>query len=63
MIKEVNLWLDHNNTKFTGDYLHALVERDFDDVKKDLYYRMTGNIAEINDPANAHGRTNYYPNV
>ena len=64
MIKEVKFMVGSQIIqKFTGDYLHALVERDFDDVKKDLYYRMTGNIAEINDPANAHGRTNYYPNV
>ena len=40
-----------------------MVEWDFDDVKKDLYYKMTGNVNELNDPANAFQRKGYYPNV
>ena len=48
--------------EFTGQYLYNLVERDFNDSKKELYYKMTGNIAELNDPANAYGRSNVYPN-
>lgn len=64
MIKEVKFMVGSQIIqKFTGDYLHALVERDFDDVKKDLYYKMTGNVPEINDPANAYNRKNFYPNV
>ena len=64
MIKEVKFMVGSQIIqKFTGDYLHALVERDFDDAKKDLYYKMTGNIDELNDPANSHGRKNAYPNV
>ena len=47
--------------EFTGQYLYNLVERDFNDSKKDLYYKMTGNVAELNDPGNAYGRTNMYP--
>lgn len=38
--------------RFTGEYLTALVQRDFSNTKKDLYDRMTGNTAEFNDPAN-----------
>ena len=49
--------------EYTGDHLYNLVERDFDNAKKDLYYKMTGNVAELNDPANAFGRNNEYPNV
>jgi len=49
--------------EFTGQYLYNLVERDFDSVKKDLYYKMTGNVAELNDPANAYGRINVYPSA
>ena len=48
---------------FTGDYLYNLVERDFDSVKKKLFYEMTGNIAELNDPANAFKRDNTYPSA
>jgi hypothetical protein len=49
--------------EYTGDHLYNLVERDFDNAKKDLYYKMTGNVDELNDPANAFGRKNEYPNV
>lgn len=49
--------------EFTGQYLYNLVERDFDSVKKKLFYEMTGNVAELNDPANAFGRVNTYPSV
>ena len=49
--------------KFSGQYLHNLVERDWSDVKKQLYYQMTGNTAELNDPANANGRDGKYPSA
>tara|TARA_B000000475_G_scaffold192480_1_gene155681 strand:+ start:941 stop:2722 length:1782 start_codon:yes stop_codon:yes gene_type:complete len=49
--------------EFTGSYLHAMVERDFDANKKDLYYKMTGHVPELNDPANAYNRVNVYPNA
>jgi len=40
-----------------------MVERDFNNVKKDLYYKMTGNVAELNDPGNSGSRVNAYPNA
>jgi len=49
--------------EFTGQYLYNMVERDFNNVKKDLYYKMTGNVAELNDPGNVGSRTNVYPNA
>lgn len=49
--------------EFTGQYLYNLVERDFDNAKKDLYYKMTGNVSELNDPANYGSRVNTYPSV
>lgn len=49
--------------EFTGSYLQSMVERDFDSNKKDLYYKMTGNVPELNDPANAYNRINVYPNA
>jgi len=49
--------------EYTGQYLYNLVERDFDAIKKKLYYEMTVNVAELNDPANAFGRVNNYPSA
>jgi len=49
--------------EFTGQYLYNMVERDFNNVKKDLYYKMTGNVAELNDPGNAGSKINAYPNA
>ncbi len=39
--------------EFTGDYMYNLVERDFTNTKKELYYKMTGHVTEMNDPSNA----------
>lgn len=47
--------------RYTGDYLQAMVERDFPGSKKDLFDKMTGNVPELYDPANSFGRTNNYP--
>jgi len=49
--------------KFSGQYLQNLVERDFNETKKHLYYNMTGNVTELNDPANSGTRSNVYPNA
>ena len=49
--------------KLSGDYLYNLIERDFDEAKKNEYYKMTGNIDELNDPANAFNRVNTYPSA
>lgn len=47
--------------RYTGQYLHAMVERDFSGTKKELFYRMTGNVNELNDPANTYPRIHGYP--
>jgi hypothetical protein len=49
--------------KFSGQYLYNLVERDFHTARKQTYYNMTGHVAALNDPANAFGRQNQYPNA
>ena len=49
--------------KFSGVYLQNIVERDFDNNKKELFNIMTGNISELNDPANYSNRSNNYPNA
>ena len=48
--------------QYSGEYLNCIKERDYSNSKKDLWNQMTGNIPEINDPANAHGNINVYPN-
>tara|TARA_B100001059_G_scaffold227943_1_gene258388 strand:- start:354 stop:2042 length:1689 start_codon:yes stop_codon:yes gene_type:complete len=49
--------------KYSGDYLLAMIERDFSATKKKLYDEMSGNVSELNDPANTLGRINLYPNA
>jgi hypothetical protein len=49
--------------KYSGDYLAAMVERDFDESKKKLFHQMSGNVEELYDPANAYGRANAYPSA
>jgi hypothetical protein len=49
--------------RYSGEYLRAMVERDFSTEKKDLFNKMTGNTPELNDPANAFSRQNAYPSA
>ena len=49
--------------KYTGEYLAAMVDRDFTADKKELFNRMSGNIAELNNPSYAYGRSNSYPSA
>ena len=49
--------------KFTGQYLHNMVQRDFSKDKKNLFDEMIGNVSELNDPANYSNRNGNYPNA
>lgn len=49
--------------RYTGQYLQALIERDFTLSKRVLYDEMTGHVKELYDPANIDGRVNTYPNA
>jgi len=49
--------------KYSGEYLYSMVERDFNSEKKKLFDNMTGNVPELNDPANAFNRMNTYPSA
>jgi hypothetical protein len=49
--------------RYSGAYLSAMIQRDFSTDKKELYNQMSGNIAELNDPAIAYGRANCYPSA
>jgi hypothetical protein len=64
MIQEVEIYTGGTTlAKYSGEYLSCVKERDFTGAKKDLWNRMTGNISEINDPANSNGNINVYPNA
>ena len=49
--------------KFSGQYLHAMIQRDFNKDKRDLLDRMSANLPEYNDPANTETRKNTYPSA
>jgi len=49
--------------EYSGQYLLSMVQRDFSDVKKQLFDEMIGNIPELNDPGNSGARVNAYPNT
>ena len=64
MIKEVNITCGSMLLqRYTGEYMAAMVDRDFSTEKKELFNKMTGNITELNDPAYAYGRSNTYPSA
>lgn len=49
--------------KYTGEYFSFLAKRDYEERKLNLWNEMTGNIPELNDPANCFSRINVYPNA
>jgi hypothetical protein len=64
MIKEVTITCGSLTLqRYTGEYMAAMVDRDFTAEKKELFHKMTGHVTELNDPAVAHGRTNSYPSA
>lgn len=64
MIKEITITCGNTTIqRYSGDYLAAMVQRDFTDTKKALFEEMTGNTPEMNDPANAFNRKNSYPSA
>ena len=49
--------------QYSGQYLLSAVQRDFNGSKRALFDQMSGNVPELNDPANAGTRVNAYPNA
>jgi len=49
--------------EYSGQYLLAMVQRDFTGVKKDLFNEMIGSVPELIDPGNSGTRVNAYPNA
>ena len=64
MIKEILITCGSMTLqKYSGEYMAAMVDRDFSAEKKDLFHKMSGHTTELNDPAVAYGRTNAYPSA
>ena len=64
MIKEIEITCGSLTLqKYTGEYLAAMIERDFTTEKKELFNQMSGNINDLNDPAFSNGRINTYPSA
>ena len=64
MIEEVEISVGGQTiNRYSGGYLLAMVQRDFTKDKKELYNNMSGNVEELNDPANADGKINAYPSA
>jgi hypothetical protein len=49
--------------RFTGNNLMAIVERDLDATKRELYNQMTGHVPELYNPGCSGARLNQYPNA
>jgi hypothetical protein len=64
LIKEITLTCgSYILQKYSGEYLAAMVDRDFSAEKKELFNRMTGNVPELNNPGMAYSRQNAYPSA
>lgn len=64
MVKEITITCGSLTLqKYTGEYLDAMVERDFSEEKKELFNKMSGNVKELYDPANSFNRYDVYPNA
>jgi hypothetical protein len=49
--------------EYSGRYILASAQRDFNAQKLKLFDEMIGNVPELNDPANYGSRVNSYPNA
>jgi hypothetical protein len=63
MIEQIEITCGNTTLqKYSGQYLACMVERDFSADKKDLFYKMSGNVPELNNPGSA-GNVNAYPSA
>jgi len=64
MISKISITCGNQTLQeYSGDYLLAQVQRDFNGTKRDIFNRMSGNVPELNDPGNSGARVNSYPNA
>lgn len=64
MIREIEIYSGGVSlSRYSGEYLSCLKERDYPREKKDLWNKMTGNVPELTEPENCNGRINVYPHA
>lgn len=64
MIKEIEIYAGGNTlARYDGEYFSCVMQREGSGRKRALWDKMTGNVPELYDPANAFNRTNTYPNA
>ena len=64
MISKISITCGNQTLQeFSGTYLLAQVQRDFNGTKRLLFDSMSGNTPDLNDPANYGARVNSYPNA
>ena len=64
IIKEIEIVCgNYTLQRYSGNYLGAMVDRDFSAAKKQLFNEMTGNIQELTNPRNTDGRSGVYPSA
>lgn len=62
MIREIEIYSGGVSlSKYSGEYLSCLKERDYSSEKKKLWDKMVGNVPELTSPENCNGRVNVYP--
>lgn len=64
MIREIEIYSGGVSlSRYSGEYLSCLKERDYPKEKKELWNKMTGNVPELTNPDNCNGRINVYPHA
>ncbi len=64
MISKVSITCGNQTLQeFSGAYILAQLQRDFNGTKRLLFDQMSGNTPDFNDPANSGTRVNSYPNA
>lgn len=64
MIKEIEITCGSQLLqKYSGEYIRAMVDRDYTAEKKDIFDKMTGNVADLNNPGGISSRSNAYPSA
>jgi hypothetical protein len=64
MIKEIEITCGGATLqKYSGEYIRAMVDRDYTAEKKDIFDKMTGNVSDLYNPAGISSRSNAYPSA
>ena len=51
MIKEIQIYAGGLTlAKYSGEYIHCMVNRDLNETKKNIFDKITGNTSELHDP-------------